>query len=181
MSTSILFDLETLSLKPTAVVTEIAAIAIHYDATSRRPPVVVDEIELFPCIASQIQTYRHICPDTIAFHKKQKSLPKKFATGLEIPDALQSFTGFVKTHNPQNIWIWGKDFDRPILEDLYQETHIPFPFRFSRIHCARDAWHLAYGEDKKPAPRSHHALPDCRASFVDLTAALTATMHIHRI
>ena len=60
------------------------------------------------------------------------------------------------------------------IENLSRQLGIPIPeHQFKRFACARDQWQNAYGMEKKPADRSHHALQDCIDELADLTSALS--------
>lgn len=169
MFTSIILDIETLSRKPHAIITEIAAIAVTLHDGE---PTEVSSIGIDLCIASQLAARRHYEPETIQFHQQHNTLPANFQAQLPLK-AAHDLTQFFDDYPPRTVWIWGKDFDRPILESFYQSLNLPLPWKYWQTACARDAYKLAFGHDAKPPKRTHSAIADCRDTLRDLTAALT--------
>jgi hypothetical protein len=168
MDLSILIDIETLSRRPDAIITEIAAVAFDPNTPDF---IERNHIIMRPCIASQLADFRDFEPETIQFHFKNGSLPERFS-GQSPLDACRTLTGFISHIQPRRVWIWGKDFDRPILESFFRYVDLPFPWEYWQTSCGRDAWHLAFGGSEKPAKRPHSALADARASVADLNKAL---------
>lgn len=165
-ATELLLDLETLDTAPTAVITELAAATFHRTPEGAH---IHDEIELHLDPWEQIRLGRTTSPDTIAFHQKHRTLPGPNATETPLAaiDALRMISDGIKT-----VWIWGTDFDRPILEDLHTQLHRQLPFLYWQLRDARTVWKLALPETE-PNPRRHHAIDDVRASIRDLHTALT--------
>ena len=176
-TTSLILAIEPLSRKPNAIVTEIAALSI---AKSDSGYVENDSLLLHLNIAQQLADYRDFEAETLQFHAKNRSLPLAF-TGTEPLTACMTLGMFIEKHQPRTVWIWGKDFDRPILEDLFAQHRLPLPWEYWRTACARDAWKLAYGDEHKPAKRNHKAIDDCRDTARDLYAALSELKRIERL
>jgi hypothetical protein len=165
-STSLVLDIETLSRQPDAVVISIGVLAFHRN--SFEP---FDEIEILPGIYDQIAAGRHICPQTIAFHKRHNTLPP--FSGTTTPEqAVAQLTEFIASHHPQHVWIQGPDFDRPILQNLCAQVQRELPWEYWRTRDARTVWDLAFPGVKHES-RPHRALDDCRATLNDLNRALT--------
>lgn len=165
MTTSIILDIETLSRRPDALVTEIAAIAFN-----RSDFVPIDHIELFPGFFPQILTGRHICPETVIFHQEQGTLITRLSDQAPA-NTLDSLADFIRRHTPQHIWIQGPDFDRPIIEHLAIQNRRTLPWDYWRVRDSRTAWNLAFPgikQDKRP----HRSLLDCRATLNDLARSL---------
>jgi hypothetical protein len=179
---SIILDIETLSRRPNAIVTEIAAIAVNSvsEALIESGVVEIDSLLIEPCIATQLADGRHFEKDTITFHDKNHTLPGSF-TGTSPLVSCMTLGMFISRHKPKTVWIWGKDFDRPILEDLFAQHRLPLPWEYWRTACARDAWKLAFGDGQKPAKRNHKAIDDCRATLRDLTTALSELKRLVRL
>lgn len=167
--THLFLDLETLDTRPTAVVTEIAAVA--YDASTFTPQ------ETFTTtldVADQLATGRTYSAPTIRWAQRKGVLPANWLHG-PVDVAIDHLLGLISRHQPAELWTWGKDFDRPILESLLADYGHSFPFHFGDIHCARDAFHIAFhGTQRKPRPKTHHAIDDCLVSIADLQDALVA-------
>lgn len=172
MNTSIILDLETLSRQPNALITEIGVLAFD-----RRDFSVIETLLITPDIFSQLQDGRHACPQTIAWHRSQNTLPTTNGTGTILAD-LTTLHQFFTEHAPQRIWIQGPDFDRPILENLCQSHHLPLPWDYWRTADSRTTWNLAFPGTKHPK-RPHSALGDCHATLRDLHASLTILNRLH--
>lgn len=167
MTTSIILDIETLSRRPDALVLEVGLIAFN-----RADFVPFDCLELFPGFFPQIQSGRHLCAETIAFHTKQGTLPTQ--VGDQCPAvAMKALANFIASHKPHRVWIQGPDFDRPILENLCQQHGLALPWEYWRTADSRTAWNLAFPgvkHDKRP----HRAIADCKATLHDLAKSLIA-------
>ena len=167
MTTSLILDIETLSRRPNAVITEIGIIAFN-----RADFIAFDEVVLHPGLFPQIEAGRHIESETLQFHRKNKTLPLKISD--EDPfTTIHLLAQFIRKHNPQHIWIQGPDFDRPILESFFQQFGADLPWDYWRIRDSRTAWNLAF-PGVKHSPRPHTALADCKATLHDLAQSLIA-------
>ena len=169
---SIIIDIETLSLRPNALITEIGVIA--FDSSSFKEST---SLYLTPSFFEQIKLGRHICPKTIEFHEKQDTLPSKLPN-TQIKEALFHLRKFIQNHNPHHIWIQGPDFDRPIIENLCEQVGEPLPWEFWKTRDSRTIWDIAF-PGVKHAPRPHTALADCRATLTDLQKSLSSLRYIH--
>ena len=163
---SIILDIETLSIQPNALITEIGLVAFTQE--DFQP---VAEMLVYPSFFDQIILSRHICPDTIGFHKAKGTLPTTFGIG-NLKESCNAIAAFIYTHKPNRIWIQGPDFDRPILENFFRALNLPMPWEYWRTSDSRTAWNLAFPGIKHD-PRPHHAIPDCYATLKDLQASLT--------
>ena len=166
--TSIILDIETLSRRQNAVITEIGAIAFN-----RSDFIAFDEITILPGFFPQILAGRHLCNETIRFHSKLGTLPKA-VSNEPIQVAHDQLAAFIAKHNPERLWIWGKDFDLPKLNTLFQDIgQEELPWEYWTPACARDHWKTAFPgikHDKRP----HSALGDCKATLHDLAKSLIA-------
>lgn len=164
-TTSIILDLETASRRPDALITEIGAIAFN-----RSDFVETSCLLLHPGFFEQIQLGRHICPETIEFHKKHKTLPTQVGD-MPVKDCVHFLSRFIREHAPERVWIQGPDFDRPIIESLCRSIGEDLPWDYWRTADSRTVWNLAFPGIKHD-PRPHHAVPDCRATLNDLARSL---------
>ncbi len=165
--TSIICDIETLSRKPSAIITEIGLLAFN-----RADFVAFDEITVRPGFYPQIESGRHLCAETLRFHRKNRTLPMA-VTDLEPTIAIREIADFIGRHNPEHIWIQGPDFDRPILESFHQQFGEELPWDYWRMMDSRTSWNLAFPgikHDKRP----HTAIGDCKATLADLAKSLIA-------
>ena len=175
--TSLILDIETLARTPDAVITEIALLVFSVPQFD-----VVAELTLKPNILDQIEKFRNVEPETIAFHRSKGSLPQAIGD-LSPESTIQAMKAFIAEHNPRHVWIQGPDFDgpiienictqfvRPIIENFCQQSDQPLPWEYWRTRDARTAWDLAF-PGVKHAPRPHRAIEDCRATLTDLSASL---------
>ncbi len=163
--TSIILDIETLSRRPNALITEIGAIAFN-----RADFVETSCLLLQPGFFEQLQLGRHICPETIQFHKQKKTLPSQLGD-MPVKDAVHFLSRFIREHKPERVWIQGPDFDRPIIESFCREVGEDLPWDYWRTADSRTAWNLAFPGIKHD-PRPHHSVPDCRATLKDLARSL---------
>lgn len=162
---SIILDIETLSRQPNAVITEIGLIA--FDRSSFE---IVSELAIKPSILEQIALGRHSCPDTIAFHRNNGTLPD-FNSETSVEYTVSRLGEFIHHHSPRHIWIQGPDFDRPIIENLCQQAHRSLPWDYWRTRDSRTTWDIAFPGVKHPK-RPHSALGDCRATLDCLLQSL---------
>ncbi len=176
--TSIIIDIETLSCEPTAIITEIGLLA--FDRYSLEPMLhtsipeafsVVDEFTIHPDLFAQMAAGRTSCPETLAFHRSNETLPT--FRELQSPPKVccHLLRDFIERMRPHRIWIQGPDFDRPILENFCTQFGDSLPWEFWRTRDSRTLWDLAFPGERH-ASRPHHALPDCRATLADLTKSL---------
>jgi hypothetical protein len=176
ISFSAVLDFETLDTTPTAVVTEIGCIIARrrYDEID-----IVDRVALFPNILLQLADGRTHTRDTILWHRKNGTIP------MQIGDqTLESCTRLLMETlsfpGLNRIWAWGKDFERPLLENICTASKVELPsYHFRKFTCARDHWQSAFGMDAKSPPRTHHALRDCEDELRDLVAALNELRIFH--
>lgn len=175
MKTSIILDIETLSRSQNAVITEIGLIAFD-----RKTLQVTDTLLIFPGFFPQIEAGRHLCNETVQFHRKLGTLPREVGD-KPIEQAHLHLSEFMLKHQPASLWIHGKDFDVPKLETLFTSIGQPLPWKHYQVHCARDAWHLAFPDETKREKRAHDALGDCIATLRDLTRSLKTLDRLHRI
>jgi len=170
--TSLILDIETLSRRQNAVITEIGVIAV--DRNSFQP---IDRLLIHPLFFEQMLLARHLCVETIQFHQEKGTLPTSVGTH-SIHDCYKHLAAFVAKHNPYRIWIQGKDFDVPKLDTLFQHIGKPLPWKYYQVKCARDAWDLAFPDDIKRDPRPHDAIGDCAATLRDTWKALATLNRI---
>lgn len=169
-SLEILIDLETLDTTPTSIVTQLAAATFTREEGRVQ---IIDELDLHLDPWEQLRTRRSYSPETIAFHQQHRTLPA--GTDHEHPaDALDALRHFAE--GTTTVWIWGSDFDRPILEDLAHQHGRTLPWKYWQLRDARTVWKVAFA-DARPARRPHRAIEDVRASIHDLHRAL---QHLNR-
>jgi hypothetical protein len=167
--TSLILDFETLSLDPSAIVTEIGIIAVN-----RADFVTFDSLDIRTAVLPQLAMGRSWDAGTIRWHEKKGTLAS-IVGQTPIKDAVKSLVAFIEKHNPHRIWAWGKDFERPLFENLCNQLRVEAPdYQYRKFTCARDKWQDAFGVDTKQPERTHHAHQDCLDELRDLHKALDA-------
>jgi hypothetical protein len=167
MRPHVILDLETLCRKPSAVILEIGALS--FDPVTLKPS---QSLELTLSPFGQTLKGRTVELDTIAWHANQGN-PITFSRwfqGARLKPSLIALRDWLARINPDHVWIWGADFDRPIIENACNSFRIDLPWRYHRTMDARTVWNMAF-PDTRHDPRSHRALEDCVASLRDLKAA----------
>jgi hypothetical protein len=172
---SLVLDFETLDKKPTAAITQIGIIAVR-----RKTFKVIEQLELLPHVIPQLAAARTFSVDTIQWAEKKNLLPGPPST-LPLEIAVKILHAFISFYNPFRIWAWGKDFERPLLENLASQYQLEFPdYQFRKFACARQEWQNAFGMESPPPDRTHHALQDTLDELRDLRSALKKLNITHR-
>lgn len=163
-----MLDIEALSREAGAAIIEIGARAFTLDGTRGEGLLV------------------HVNPreddladlDTLAWHRRQGSWPRPHPyIGFPAAEGLTMLYEFVDSLGAiESVWSWGVTYDFPILTAALKSAHLPVPWDYWQIECARTIWRRAFGSRKRDK-RSHSALEDCDAAIRDLTAALDALRH----
>jgi len=162
----IFLDLETLDLRPSAVITEIAA--VEFDPQSFD---IGRRLDLHLSADDQVMLGRTVDPETVTWHEEQGH-SIKMAEGLNLALALSKLHDWVSAVEPERVWAWGPDFDRPVLESACRRIDLEIPWPYFNTMDARTIWNLAFPTTKRPK-RPHAALGDCLAGVNDLRTALS--------
>lgn len=165
-TSSLFIDLETLNTTPDSVITEIGAVRFYPDKNLAHDPRTFSRE---PSIPHQLTLGRTFSADTIRYHHSKKSMRQDWF-GPTLKECLADLAHFIRLEPFNRIWIWGKDFDRPILEHAFAQAGLDMPFTPWITKCARDTWDNAF-PGVKHAKRPHRAVEDCLASISDLRAA----------
>lgn len=166
-STSLILDFETLSTDPDATVIEIGCLAVN-----RSDFTAFGGVEFRPTFLPQIASGRSFTADTIEWQRSKDTFPQTDGT-MSLVECTRRLAEFIEYHNPHRIWAWGKDFERPLLENICRAAGISLPaYQFRSFACARDIWQHAFGIEHRPEERPHRALADCKSELRDIHAAL---------
>ena len=170
----IMIDLETLSVRPNAVILTIGAIKFNrndkwdFNKTYIEQPNIntfYRRITIQSCINIGLRTD----PETEQFWLDQDNDVKYEA--LHHPDrvnievALKDFTNWVGYS--KLIWGHGDDFDCPILSEAYKHCNMEVPWNFWNTRDTRTLFDIAkiYQKDL-PNNNKHHALHDCYRQII---------------
>ena len=166
-STSIILDIETLSRRPDAIITEIGLIA--FDRSTLEP---VEDLSITPSLWDQMAADRHHEAATLNFHRDNGTLPA-LTDYSSSKVAVHLLHAFFKRFSPAHVWIQGPDFDRPVIENFCIQNGDVLPWDYWRTRDCRTLWNLAFPGVKHPK-RPHHAVEDCRSTLLDMASAFKA-------
>lgn len=178
----IVVDIETLSTKRNAVVIDIAAVAVDWN----RPTSNQFQIYLRDKEQSESGLF-DIDSSTIAFHLKNDPnfIDDCNNNGVIFQEAVQSFADWIQMQSSDvelHMWSQGKDFDYPILENLFNAAGVKIPWNYGRIHCLRDlVWLNPAARLKSEGPTAHKALPDALQEARQLIAVVNNSSWYQRL
>lgn len=183
----VMLDLETLSVRPHAVILVIGAIKFNrYEKYSdQMDDKNLNKLDTFYrriTINSCEEIGLHKDEDTVKWWFNQKDEVKYEALvnpdRVSLQDALKDFSiWFNKENNIKNrIYIWGNgsDFDISILGEAYKRCDIKIPWNFWLVRDLRTI--LDVGNVRMcdlPQTKLHHALYDCYRQIVGLQRSLS--------
>lgn len=133
----IMVDIESLSLRPDAVVRSIGAVAfdaagVHYDFYT-----LLD-------MDDQVRRGRHIDPGTVLWWMEQSAEARAAFIGYTrvpqmVPEGLAAFAHFLNKHLDPRSGLWGNGaaFDNVVLRSLYQDYGRDVPWSFRQDYCYR--------------------------------------------
>lgn len=168
---SIIIDCETLDNTPRSIITEIGAVIFQ-----RSDFQIVETLDTRLDIYDQLAT-RGVSKETIEWHRKKGTLPEK-ATGLLPFIAAAKLQDLIQRHNPVRVWIQGTCFERPLIQDFFEDLGQPLPWHFTKSADARSIWDTAFPGQRHPS-RPHHALADALATLPDIISSLRKLGALH--
>lgn len=115
-----------------------------------------------------LRTHRLFHYDTIMAYTEatREFVPEEncaFCSVGFIQDSLQDFVA----QEPTKVHFWskGKEFDKPILENMLKASGLKAPWNYYEFHCVRDAFGLPFLFREQDPPRrkakTHNAWDDC--------------------
>jgi len=161
----VFLDLETLCKKPSAVFFQIGAVEFN-----PRTFELGRTLDLELSADDQVLHGRTVDDGTVEWHAEH-GRTIQMAEGLDMRAGLARFCEWLAEIEPERVWIWGPDFDRPILEHAFASIGLELPWPYHRTMDARTVWNLAFPYEKRPS-RPHSAFNDCVAAINDLRRAL---------
>jgi hypothetical protein len=158
----LMWDIESLDTKPSAVVLSIGAVMFdpNTDELGESIYVVLD-------VAQQMKAGRTISSDTLAWWNQQSEEARAIfnAPQLLVMDALEALTGFIQRNSPRGFWGNGSDFDNVIIGSLFESFNVPRPWSYSRNRCFRTLKSLPLPKTVIQPDRQgthHNAIDDAR-------------------
>jgi hypothetical protein len=158
----LMIDLETLSLAPNAIVTEIGAITFDIHMQD----LILDQKSWQLDIAVQVKMKRHMDHETIIWWMKQSDAARRKmydAQRMAVNTALEEFETTFDWPNIEGIWSHGLNFDIPILEDLIKQWGKKVPWHYRTPRDTRTLFWLAGGVKPEGHVVAHSAIDDCIA------------------
>lgn len=131
--THIILDLETLGIKPNAVVLSIGAAAFTFEGPNNFNKLIREGFYAKLNVREQVKEYgRKIEPDTAEWWRKRSSEAKEVlqATPLDwrMADALADLNAWIKKtdydYRKSYVWCRGNAFDFPKMESMYDQANI---------------------------------------------------------
>lgn len=183
----LMIDLETLSLQPNCVVTQIGW------ATFDLSPKLAQQFQEYPGIIDagvyhleiehQLQHGRSMNWDTIAWWLKQDEEARNLMVSKDrssVGYVLQEFAGLIKSFEIEGVWGNGANFDITIMEDLFFNFGIKTPWKYNAPRDCRTLAMLVGDKDKvkQSNPIKHSAKHDAiyqalwmQNCYAEITAA----------
>lgn len=190
MAKHVMIDLETLSKRTNAVITQLAAVAFDSETgeiLSRFNAFVKESLDLSASDG-------HLDVDTVAWWLTQKAAPELGAALLEqgrpLSSVLSDFVAWfidqdhrvgleLRQGAVEGVWSHGATFDLPILTSAFErcEYQIAVPWGYRLPRDTRTLYALAPGGMPTVAvdeTRKHDALYDCEVQVQQVVGALKA-------
>jgi hypothetical protein len=162
MALHVMIDLETLSVRPDAVILTLGAVKFDpFEDT------LGEELALKFDIDGQTAMGRHIDEDTLRWWGEQtpEAQEEAFSTEgrLTVDAAMDQFHKFVWQSGP--VWSHGSVFDIIILENLYTQLGRAKAWEFWSVRDTRTMFDLGV-DPEMPKVTAHRALDDAKAQAI---------------
>jgi len=158
-----MIDMETLSVTPDSVILTVAAVKFNPHNTAG----VTDKIYLKLDVNEQLESGRNVNDDTLNWWSKQS--PEVYNEAMSehdrqsVQECLNKLTKFLV--GTENIWCQGPVFDIVILENIFRQYNMHYPWQYWQISDSRTLFKsLKYDPRKQLRDDSnsahHNALDD---------------------
>jgi len=165
----VMFDLETLDTKPSAVILSLGA--VKFDPRQKGLDLGAERLSLRFEIDPQSAMGRTISDDTIAWWATQSKEAQEAAFGdvnrVTVEDAVEQFHKFV--WNSERVWSQGS-FDVNIIEHLYTSIGKPYAWQYWQVRDSRTLFDFVDG--KLDRTKHHDAVEDAIAQAEAVQRAL---------
>ena len=165
----VMFDLETLDIKPSAVILSLGA--IKFDPRQKGVDLGAPRLSLRIDIDEQSALGRTINDDTIAWWGTQSKEAQDAAFSEEgrvsLTEAVDQFHKFV--WNSDRVWSQG-NFDIVIMEHLYTSLNKPYTWQYWQVRDSRTLFDFVDGELDRS--KHHDAVEDAIAQAEGVQRAL---------
>lgn len=158
MSLSVMLDLETLDVKPTATILTLGM--VKFDPYSLEEP--ADPYYVRFNIDEQSNLGRTTDEGTLSWWAKQSAEAQAEAFSDDDRVGLEEITAQINKYivGVDKIFANGTTFDITILENLYRMLGKPIPWQYYQIRDARTIYDLGDDSTKKNNASAHNALAD---------------------
>jgi hypothetical protein len=150
----VMHDLETLSLKPNAVIVSLGAVIFTADGT----------LDTFYQPISLYQPDRHIDHSTITWWMGQPLEAREVFFAKDrgtLGTVLSMYAEFLYMHGVDGgVWANGADFDNVVLTDAYQYCDMTTPWHYTKSRCFRTIRALYPEIQSMFVGTQHNALAD---------------------
>lgn len=162
-----MIDLETLSTKNNAVITQIAAVVFEPNEID-----ILFTYEAYPDLNTQLGMNRHIDIDTIRWWLKQSEEARLNFDRVTSPlhKVCSEFCQTFLWEEIEGIWSHGSIFDIVILEDFMKDCGFKIPWDFRKVRDTRTLFSLIPTEMEK-ATVKHSAIGDAMAQALTVQKA----------
>jgi hypothetical protein len=156
----LMIDIETLSIKPNAVVLTLGA--VQFDPFSPVETFFSETYFRFD-IEEQLDLDRDVNEDTIEWWGKQSDESKLEALTDEGRVKFSEYSAILTklVVNSKRVWAQGPTFDMCILENLYRQKSTPIPWQYYNVRDSRTLLQ-ALGDSRNAGAKAHNALEDCK-------------------
>jgi hypothetical protein len=165
----VMFDLETLDTKPSAVILSLGA--VKFDPRQKGIDPNAERLSLRIEIDPQSAMGRTISEDTIAWWATQSMEAQEAAFGdanrVTVEDAVEQFHKFV--WNSERVWSQGS-FDVNIIEHLYTSINKPYAWQYWQVRDSRTLFDFVDGQLDRT--KHHDAVEDAIAQAEAVQRAL---------
>lgn len=165
----VMFDLETLDTKPSAVILSLGA--VKFDPRQKGFDPDTERLSLRLEIDPQSTMGRTISDDTIAWWATQSKEAQEAAFGdvnrVTVEDAIEQFHKFV--WNSERVWSQGS-FDVNIMEHLYTSIGKPYAWQYWQVRDSRTLFDFIDGNLDRT--KHHDAVEDAIAQAEAVQRAL---------
>lgn len=155
-----MIDIETLSIKPNAVVLTLGA--VQFDPFNHVEHYFSEKYFRFD-IDEQIELGRDVNEETVEWWGKQSDESRVEALSDEGRVVFDVYSKELTKLVVQSkrIWAQGPVFDMGILENLYRQKSTPIPWQYYNVRDSRTLL-KALGDSRNAGTKAHNALEDCK-------------------
>ena len=167
-------DIETLSLRPNAVILSIGIQFFSFGDTT----LLGDPVTFYPSVSEQLAHGRDISLDTVAWWRKQGDVARLVfdaqRTALVAVQADMTRL-FEQVGFNGGVWGFGSDMDNAKVEDMFRGAGLDCPWHYRANRCGRTLLGLAYADRKDivwpVAGNAHTAAGDARSQAAAFAVA----------